>query len=354
MNNNISELREQLTGADIKRILAEYQVYPFTENNAYIVFPTCCHNLNDGSPKLYYYFKNSMFVCYTHCGSFDIFDLIIKLEKLRNNNITLRQAIQRAGLEVDSMPEENLIQDVKKAEQYLNRIQKIAVPHAEILKEINNNVLNKYSNDVSLLEPWINEGMKIEALKRFNILYDKEEVAIVIPHRDINGKIIGIRGRFMEENAPNKYMPLTYMGNYMAHPLRENLYGIYENLEVLKEKKIAFIFESEKSVILFESYFGQSQNFSVATCGNKISNEQIELLKRIGINEVVLCYDKDYDNYNDMLVIQGKYINIGKKLMNFFKTSIIMDYSNLLNYKDSPIDQGGEIFKELYKYRYYL
>ena len=98
----------------------------------------------------------------------------------------------------------------------------------------------------------------------------------------------------------------------------------------------------------------KENNNSVATCGNKISKEQIELLRELGVHEEILCYDKDYRTYEEMLVVQEKYIKIGETLSNYFRTSIIMDYGILLEYKDSPIDEGKEVFKELYKYRYYI
>ena len=139
-----------------------------------------------------------------------------------------------------------------------------------------------------------------------------------------------------------------------AHSLKNNLYGLYENYDVIKKKQTVFIYESEKSVLLMDSYFGKENNNSVATCGNKISKEQIELLRELGVHEVILCYDKDYRTYEEMLVVQEKYIKIGETLSNYFRTSIIMDYGILLEYKDSPIDEGKEVFKELYKYRYYI
>lgn len=158
----------------------------------------------------------------------------------------------------------------------------------------------------------------------------------------------------MAEDAKNKYMPLTYKGEFMAHNLRDNLYGIYENKKAIEKSKTVFIFESEKSVILYDSFFGEKQNYALATCGNKISKEQMSLLRELGVKEVILCYDKDYQNYDQMLEVQERYNNIGAKLSNYFKTSILLDYGNLLEYKDSPIDQGPDVFKELYKYRYYI
>lgn len=351
---NLNDIKEQLTPTEIKAILFEYEVYPYAENEEYIIFPTCCHNLEGGSPKLYYYTNTHLFVCYTHCNtSFDIFELIIKMEKLRGNDITLMDAVRKCGIEGDFEIPEDRKEDIKSLE-YLKRMKEIVVPQAMPLKEIDSRALDQYVDNAKYLEPWINEGMSLEALRRFGIKYDMVNLAIVIPHKDKTGKIVGIRGRFMAEDAPNKYMPLTYQGMYMAHNLKDNLYGIYENMDVIKKKQTAFIYEGEKSVLLMDSYFGKDNNNSVATCGNKISNEQISLLKELGVHEVVLCYDKDYRTYNEMLSIQEKYMAIGQKLSNYFRTSIVMDYGLLLDYKDSPIDQGKEVFKELYKYRYYV
>ena len=55
---NFQELREQLTDETIKDILGQFNVEPVEENEEAIIFPTCCHNLVGGSPKLFYY-KNT-------------------------------------------------------------------------------------------------------------------------------------------------------------------------------------------------------------------------------------------------------------------------------------------------------
>lgn len=353
MSANLSEIREQMTPEEVKKILAEYDVYPFFENKTSIIFPTCCHNLDGGSPKLYYYLNTHLFRCYTHCDeSFDIFQLIIKMEGLRGNECSLKEAIIKCGydnIEIDETRKEDI-----QSLNYLKRIKLINLPKVEPLTIIDKTALDQYSNNLEYLEPWIREGMTTEALRRFEIKYDTRDVAIVIPHRDKDGNLVGIRGRFMEENAPNKYMPLSYRGRYLAHSLKNNLYGLYQNKDVIKEKQSVFIFESEKSVILMDSYFGKENNNSVATCGNKISKEQILLLKELGVHEVILCYDKDYQTYEEMIKIQERYTKIAEQLSNYFRTSIIMDYGTTLDYKDSPIDQGKEIFKELYRYRYYI
>ena len=67
--SSFQELREQLTEEDIIRILSEYGYEPVynKESSKFIVFPTCCHNLEGGSPKLYYYKNTHLFTCFTEC-----------------------------------------------------------------------------------------------------------------------------------------------------------------------------------------------------------------------------------------------------------------------------------------------
>ena len=48
---NFRDLREQLTDEAIKNILAQFNVEPVMEDEASITFPTCCHNLEGGSPN---------------------------------------------------------------------------------------------------------------------------------------------------------------------------------------------------------------------------------------------------------------------------------------------------------------
>ena len=93
---DFKELREQLSDEMIKDILGQFNVEPVEENEEAIIFPTCCHNLVGGSPKLFYYKNTKLFHCYTECAaSFDIFTLLQKMYRLRGEEITLRQAVQR-------------------------------------------------------------------------------------------------------------------------------------------------------------------------------------------------------------------------------------------------------------------
>lgn len=350
---SLKDMRESLAPEQVKIILEQYGVHPTFENQMYVQFPTACHNLEGGSPKLYYYKENSMFKCYTECDSvFDIFELIRKMEELRGNECSLPRAIQIAGFDpsADQDVSENKIAD-RRSLDYYDNVNKIILPRMSY-EGLQDDVLRNYSKDIRYLEPWTKEGITREALSAFDIRYDILNLAIVIPHKDIDGNIIGVRGRFMAEDSPVKYMPLSVNGTMLSHSLRGNLYGLYENMEPIMKHKSIILFESEKSVLKFSSFFGHENNFSVATCGNKVSNEQIQILQDLGIKQVILAFDKDYTNSAERAVVQEKYNDIGKRLSVYFNTYILLDYANLLGFKDAPIDRGKEVFMELFNYKY--
>lgn len=351
----IKDMRESLTPEQIKEILEKYGVNYVHENQLYIQYPTCCHNIEGGSHKLYYYKDSHIFKCYTECDSvFDIFELIQKMEELRDNECNLPQAIRIVGLDPSNNVEQNPDKvEEKEAIDYLNKINQTTIPRMSYTG-LQNDILSNFTFNEKYLEPWIKEGISVEALQAFNIKYDVSNLIIVIPHRDKDGNVIGIRGRFMSEYSNVKYMPITWNGVTLSHPLRGNLYGLYENRAVIEKSKTVILFESEKSVLKFSSFFGHENNFSVATCGNKVSNEQIQILQDLGVKQVILAFDKDYDNSADQMKVQAHYNDIAKRLGVYFTTSVMFDYGNLLGLKDAPIDRGRAVFEELFKYRYYI
>ena len=103
-NIDFKQLKENLSSNDIINILSKFNVKYIKDSDNYCIFPTVCHNLNGGSPKLYYYKDSHMFKCYTECeGVFDIFNLIIKMQKLRGNNISVYEAIKLCGIDTHSI-----------------------------------------------------------------------------------------------------------------------------------------------------------------------------------------------------------------------------------------------------------
>lgn len=347
MSSQIKEMRMQLTETEVKNILGRYGVLPFDENETEIIFPTACHNLKSGSPKLYYYKNEKMFRCYTECNRmFDIFDLIMKMNKLRGIEINLSEAIRQTGVENNKPVDIDIYKDI----EFLRRItQKTSYGQIE-LQIYDKNVLNRFKYDLAGLSSWTAEGITEEAMKKFNILYDSFYNAIVIPNFDHTGDLIGIRARFLNPDSPYKYLPLKSYDVTYTFPTGKVLYGLYQNQESIKKKRTVIIFEGEKSVLKAEEYLNGS-NISVATLGKNITLDHLNLLLPLQIEEVILAYDKDYTNKKERDEKVAEWEKILSILKPYYKVSILLDTENRLKLKDSPIDRGKDIFMDLIKYR---
>lgn len=244
------ELREQLTPDDIIRILKDYDVNPHYIGAKYIIFPTCCHNLVGGSPKLYYYKNTHMFKCFTDCNAlFDIFDLIIKMEDLRGNKVGKIKAIQKTGLKLTSHDEDDLAN-----EAIMNDISHLyELNYTEIcdinnldLKPIDSNFLDeRFTFDISGLKPWIDEGISLNTMVYYKITYDPIDNCIIVPQFDADGNVVGVRGRYMDEEVEAKYKPIIYNGELLSHPKNKTLYGFYHNKDAIRMTKTCILFEGK-------------------------------------------------------------------------------------------------------------
>ena len=359
---NFEGLREQLTDEQVKDILLQYNVEPCVENADTIIFPTCCHNLTGGSPKLYYYKDSKRFHCYTECdSSFDIFDLLRRRHKLRGQDISVIDAINICGLTLDGIATADNQQinpqnaDDLRYLQVLNCCATNGAPSNEPLAFHNYDkaVLKQFNFDYIGLLPWIEEGIGVEALQRFNIKYDKAQNAIIIPNFDIKGNLIGIRARFLNPSdvIKGKYRPLYWNKILYNHPVGRSLYGIYENQKAIRRTHQVIIFEGEKSVLKRGSIYGINENNAVATLGQNITRDHISILTQLGVRNIILAYDSDYEDDKQLKEVEAKYYKKAKILSPYFNVSYLMDYDFILPYKSSPIDGGREAFEHILKKR---
>ncbi|MEG0371228.1 MAG: hypothetical protein RR645_02935, partial [Clostridium sp.] len=206
------------------------------------------------------------------------------------------------------------------------------------------------------IEPWIKEGISTDTMSRYGICYYPQDCQIVIPHYDHRSNLIGIRGRTMvQEDAAlyGKYRPIIINRVMYNHPLGFALYGLNFNRSTIKIVKKAIIFESEKSVLKYDSMFGAENNISVACCGSSLSSHQFELLKDLGVEEIILCFDRQFKEKGDKEFrnLVKTLQSIASKYNNYAVVSCMFDKGDLLDYKASPIDHGKEVFLQMFKER---
>lgn len=323
-----------------------------------IISRTICHGGH--SHKLYYYDNTKLFKCYTDClDSFDIFELIIKINKLNNIDYSLPQAIRFItnyyGIVVEteiSETQENL-QDW----QILNKYDRSSSQEKEekiVEMKFYDDKILQYLPHPRILN-WEKEGITREVMEECGICYDPSYQGIVIPHYDINGKLVGIRERtLIKENENNgKYKPAILNYKQYNHPLGFNLYNLNNSKENIKKIKKVFVFEGEKSCLLYRSYFGGDADISVAVCGSNLINYQVQLLLSLGVEEICIAFDKQFQEIGDdeWKRWTKKLKELNRKYSPLVQISFLFDKWNLLDYKDSPIDKGKDVFLELFKKR---
>lgn len=359
-----SKIANSLSEDDIIKLMEELGASNYIKRDTYIIFPTICHNTSEdkASMKLWYYLSNNLFHCYTECGeTFDIFELVQRVFNARGRHKVGTAAEKK---EPDDYTFFDVVNFVTRSTNYIGSYDTLIYEpqrqNYEIKKHfienpiINENILEAFESYLPV--EWKEEGISTDTMKKYEICYYSPMTQIVIPHRNINGQLIGIRGRALDPaiiESYGKYRPIDINGTIYSHPLSQNLYGLYKTQKAIKSYKTAIIFEGEKSVLKSEDFF-KEKNIGVAACGSKISKNQVLLLiKNCNINEICIGFDKEFHNNNDkeMTDYFNKLSAMCKKYLPYCNFSFIFDFENLLDYKDSPIDKGKEVFEKLYKGR---
>lgn len=365
MENQKNDIKNQLTIEQIFNLVAELGGDPrMGADGVHFISRTICHG--GQSHKLYYYDNTHLFRCFTECSPeiFDIYELVRKVNARQNSEWTLPHAIEYVasyfGLSVwtnNFDNEQSKLQDW----QILNKYDKISsISNNEKqrveLKFYDDKIL-KYLPHPRIL-PWEQEDISREVMEDRGICYDPSAQGIVIPHYDDNGNLIGIRERTLikEEEQYGKYKPAILNGKMYNHPLGFALYNLNKSKNAISTLKKVIVFESEKSCLKYASYFGMENDISVAVCGSSLISYQVDLLLKLGVQEIIIAFDRQYQQLNDEEHKRWckKLTDINKKYSSKCQISFMFDKANLLDYKSSPIDHGPDIFMKLFKERIIL
>ena len=331
----------------IIKLMTDLGADRYIEKDNYIIFPTICHNINsaEASMKLYYYKDNKFFYCYTEDDGMSIFKFLETYYKTRNIEYDWYDDIYSVILSCSYIQKEETL--------YSSRREKLSDKYSrKEFKDIatySNNILDIFT---TFYPPeWLNDGISKESMDKYNIKYSIPQNKIIIPHYNIKGELVGIRGRALNEDEVEnfgKYMPVKIENKWYKHPLSLNLYGLNISKDNIKKEKVCYLFESEKSCMQTDGF--NIPNCSAAVCGSSFNKNQLKiLLKYCQPQEIVICFDKE-EKPNEQKYFY-KLWNICKKYSNYCNFSFIYDRENLLNYKDSPSDRGKDVFKELLKRR---
>ena len=358
------EVREKLKIENIFDLLQEWGGDP--EYTSFgILSSTICHNQpGEGSRKLYYYENTGLFHCFTNCGSFDIFELLIKVANNQwGREYDLNDAVRYIAIKFNLAGEEEFDEQETLLDwQFFNtydRVQEIENKDYRVtLKPYDDIILSRMNYNVKL-NPWLREGISQSVMDNARIGFYPGGAQITIPHFDKDGNFIGLRGRSLckqDADLYGKYRPLFVNRQLYNHPLGMNLYNLNNSKNNINITHRAIIFESEKSCLKYQSFFGLDNDISVACCGSNISIYQVQLLLDAGVKEMTIAFDRQFQAIGDdeFKHLTNNLIKLHNKYKNYLDISIIFDKQMLTGYKDAPVDDGKDIFLQLWKTKIYL
>ena len=349
------EIKDGMSIEEVEDILELLGAHSYRESDEKLIIETICHNHpGEGSHKLYYYTNTKLFNCYTNCGSFDIFELVAKVREHYGEDLTLDDAISwvvdRRGFmffegeltkkeEVDEAPKEYVKPTLSVYDRQM----------FDKLKPV-------------LVRDWLEEGISKETHEFYEIKYNPIDGAVMFPHYDERGGLVGIRQRNLAEDIIarfGKYRPATIRGTLYTSPLSFYLFGVYKNKWAIKRTKRVIVFEGEKSVMKMDDLGGRYHNNTVASFGINFSMHHFKILEALGVEEIVFAFDRQYKEPN---AEDKEYVSLAKRLERIhgkyasetMTLSFMMDTEDKLDYKDAPVDKGLETFEYLFENRFTL
>ena len=314
MSYNKDEVKNKIEIEDVYNLLDYFDAEP-QMFSTYIISKTICHGGH--SHKLYYYENTQLFKCFTGgCGTFDIFELVQKVQNIDDLNQAIYFVVNFFNLQSQLSDDTDFdIEDYKILANNKKLLEIESYNKEKILLPEYPELILNYPQPRIL--NWEEEGISYDICKYMGIKYDP-----------VNGAICN-------------------------HPLAFNLYGFDRAKSNIQNMQVAIIVESEKSVMQYQSYFGIKNNICVAVCGSSISRYQLQLLLDAGVKEIVLGFDKDFQEmhskeYDDNI---KKIDRLYAKISSEVSVSVLFDQYNLLGYKNSPLDCGKDAFLYLWRHR---
>ena len=143
--------------------------------------------------------------------------------------------------------------------------------------------------DKSVLPPnacnlrFFRDGISYKTQERFDLRFDHENNAILIPIYNINQQLVGCKARRNEDVESNKY--------WAELPFAKSsvVYGLSQNYKDIVKKSKVIIFEAEKSVMQCADF---DCNIATAIMGHDISEAQATIIKSLMCDEIIVAFDE--------------------------------------------------------------
>ena len=327
-------------------------------------YNTICHNINGGGYNLAFNKETRSFCCFSECScSYSLLSLIKKRRELLGEPCSTYQSLKWLCNELGI--EFNFKEEVKQVNTNIYKWQNSLLKYTKNYSNATNQIYDK--SILSYLtpcyyEPWLKEGMTKESLDKFDIRFYNRLQQVVIPVYDDEGNLVGTHDRNTNPELIDymKYDHLRLLdGTEYKFQMGLVLYGLNMNKADIERTRTAILFEAPKSVIHIDGFY--DYNISVAMFGMNLQKAKLKLLLKYGVNKFIIALDRQYEN----VMINGEYTKEFLKYREKVDRIIDMirpyaqeigvvwdnDEDRFLEYKDSPVDQGKEVWEKLFERR---
>lgn len=257
---------------------------------------------------------------------------------MQMNNVPVRGAVnilrKYANIKDDDGKSTQHLEATKVAKRYRYRVK----PKPTVLaKPLPENYMERYEFRRDKLQIWADEGIDWEIMRRFGVRYDAFDNRIVYPIRDYDGNIISVCGRTCDPDfKAKKIRKYTYFQEVGAI---DTLYGFSDNKKSILQAKEIILFEGAKSCLKMA---GWGLHNTAALLTSHLSQGQYRFLLRLSSWDdvrIVFALDSEVDITQDKNIM---------RLTRFSRVEWVKNMDGLLPEKDSPVDQGLEVFQKLY------
>ena len=160
---------------------------------------------------------------------------------------------------------------------------------------------------------YLKKGFSPDILKQFHIgdCWNPQKPMFgraVCPIFDLNQNIIGAAGRIIEEKEYLQKWKYSY--NFKASSY---FYGFWAALPLILERKEVILVEGQMDVVKLHEYGAKN---TIGCFGAHITDKQIELLNKYGVQKVKILMDGDTAGYEAALRIENK-------CSDYFNTEVI-------------------------------
>ena len=290
-----------------------------------------CNKHLDKTPSFSVNPSKNMYYCFSCGRGGSIIQYLQEYEGLSFDD-AVEKTCRLANADLSTMccsPTVKLLKKIRKLKQ-----KSASIEHT-ILEEVEYEKYQKLP-----VNEWLNEGIRQKEINLFDVRIDEKSNRIVYPVRDLQGRLINIKGRTRFEDY--KAMHLMKYINYFPVGTMDYLQGLDITLPYVKENNEIILFESIKSVM---KCYGWGYKNCASVEKHSVTDEQIRLLIRLKVN-IVFAYDNDV-SYKTKDIVESL-----TKLKRFTNVFIIEDKEKILGStetKNSPADLGMKTFEILYR-----